>query len=203
MIVVACDPGLVAGAILAVDADATLLHEFEVGAPQRNLKKFAPLTYATRLETLAQQVKKAWATIMHDLGVAVINEGLVEVPDIAVTIEQPLIGRSAQSSLKLFGAYAVMLHTFHNLAPNPDLVRPINNQTIKKFVGCSQKAFIAREVWKRWRYNGKTHHLCDAYAMARYTLDHPTGWDEEGAKKRKFKRALRANEAGARLEKIR
>ena len=193
MIVVACDPGLVAGAIIALRDDLELLHEFEVGAPQVNLKKFAALTYAARLETLAQQVKKAWATIEKDTGDT----------DVAVTIEQPLIGRSAQSSLKLFGAYSVMLHTFHNLAPKPELVRPVNNQTIKKFVGCSQKAFIVREVWKRWRYDGKTHHLCDAYAMARYTFEHPTGWDEEGAKNRKFKRALRANEMGGKRERIR
>lgn len=189
VISLAVDVGLNDGAIVVLDEDASLLHEFQIGAPQPNPRKFTPYTYQHRLGLIRRQVIDAWNTMMEPLA----KEPGSLVP-IGITVEEPLIGRSARVSLQLYGVFAVVIDALNELTPNKELCRDLNVQTLKKYLGVSQKAYIVREVWKRWRYDGKTTHLCDAYGMARFALEHPTGWDEFGAKKKKLKRALTGRE---------
>lgn len=85
--------------------------------------------------------------------------------DTKVAIEEPFVGPNGGTALK---TYAVFICVAMSLRADGYRVHAVPAPALKKYLGVTQKNFVARQVYKRWKYEAADDNLVDAYAIAQW-----------------------------------
>lgn len=114
------------------------------------------------------------AESIQGLTVAIVNhvEELVTGFNgpVTIAIEEPFPGRTSNTALHaIFAIVAV------NLAALGRRMIVVWPQTVKQFIGQTQKHLIVQEVKNRWGFESSSNDIVDAYAIARWAAEKQKG----------------------------
>lgn len=89
---------------------------------------------------------------------------------VTIAIEEPFIGRNANTALHAI--YAVTVVHLSALGRRLMVLWP---QNLKQFIGQTQKHLIVQEVKTRWGFESPSNDLVDAYVIARWAAENQKG----------------------------
>lgn len=155
MLFVGIDPGINGTGVVGIE-DGKVIGEILVpdivkGPKQKRFE-------LNRVRTMATQVSCAifeiWSKAPSNL-------------HIVIAIEEPFVGANPSTALKQYSVFVAL--ALMDSPRSPDALYFVPPTTLKKFVGVKgKKNLIAREVYKRWKYEADDDNLVDAYAIARW-----------------------------------
>ena len=158
MLYVGCDPGIVESAVVILDDSlevvsvATVFDEWTGPASVR----LAP----GRLAHMTSRIIAAIETVGARNG------------SLTVAVEEPFVGANAGGALKQHSVWAALAWYYHGLIGERFL--SVAPTTIKRYVGLKAnkaKALVARQVYRRWKFENDDLNVVDAYAIARWAAE--------------------------------
>ena len=164
MIFVGIDPGINASAVVAIEngkvVGEQLVLDIVKGPKQKRFELNRVRTMATQVSCAIYEIwSKSPSTSLH----------------IVIAIEEPFVGANASGALKQYSVFVAL--ALMDSPRSPDALYFVAPTTLKKFVGAKgKKNLIAREVYKRWKYEADDDNLVDAYAIARWA---EATWNEQ------------------------
>ena len=148
------DPGIVETAIVIVEQGGTVLRiKTFLGGSDKDEPRGSRLT--------PRRLRQITGPALEELRPSLS-------PMTVVAIEEPFVGPNWSTALKTHGVFAVLADVLQEAVDAGRLRRllVVAPSTVKRFVGAKKKGTIAREVFKRWKFESDDHNFVDAYAIA-------------------------------------